>query len=62
MRGNRNKPVKPEEFTTDLVSVPDLHATILNALGVDFSEENITPIGRPLAWSDGTVVSELLQS
>ncbi len=48
------------KFTSDTVTVPDLHATLLHALGVDHELENITPIGRPLRWSDGKVVSKLL--
>ncbi|MFT4547687.1 MAG: hypothetical protein ACI9UA_002507 [Pseudoalteromonas tetraodonis] len=30
------------------VKVPDLHATICHALGVDFKKEILTPLGRPL--------------
>lgn len=50
------------KFTSDTVSVPDLHATLLHALGVDYEQENITPVGRPLRWSDGKVVSKLLNA
>jgi len=50
------------KFTSDTVSVPDLHATLLHALGVNHEQENITPIGRPLRWSDGKVVSRLLKA
>ncbi len=50
------------KFTIDTVTVPDLHATLLHALGVDAAQENMTPIGRPLRWSDGNVVSKLLNS
>ena len=49
-------------FTSDTVAVPDLHATLLQALGVNFGQENMTPIGRPLRWSDGKLVSQLLDS
>ncbi len=52
----------PSLVTTDVVSIPDLHATLLHALGIDHREVTITPIGRPLQWSDGTVVKSLLQS
>lgn len=48
------------KFTSDAVTVPDLHATLLRALGIDHEQENITPIGRPLRWSDGKVVPKLL--
>ena len=50
------------QFTSHTVSVPDLHATLLHALGVNHEQENITPIGRPLRWSDGKVVSQLLNT
>ncbi len=44
----------------DPVGIQDVHATILKALGVDFSEELITPIGRPLRRSDGQPIESLL--
>lgn len=43
------------------VTVPDLHATLLHALGIDHRDEQMTPIGRPLRWSDGSIVRELLE-
>lgn len=42
------------------VLVEDLHATLLHAMGIPFQKELITPIGRPLALSQGNVVSSLL--
>lgn len=50
----------PEKFASEPVSVPDLHATMLHALGVNPEAERTTPIGRPLRWSDGSVVKALL--
>jgi Protein of unknown function (DUF1501) len=50
------------KYTSDTVTVPDLHATLLHALGVDHEQENMTPIGRPLRWSDGKVVAQLLNT
>ncbi|GIW97710.1 MAG: hypothetical protein KatS3mg111_1043 [Pirellulaceae bacterium] len=47
-------------WVKDPIDVPDLHATLLYALGIDPSEEQMTPIGRPLRWSDGRVVHQLL--
>ena len=44
------------------VTVPDFHATMLDALDIDFSQELKTPIGRPLVLSEGSVVRELLQT
>jgi hypothetical protein len=52
----------PNLVTRDTVTVPDLHATLLQALGVDHTEEQMTPIGRPLRWSDGNVNQSLLQA
>lgn len=55
-----DKEEEPTRFTSNTVSVPDLHATLLHALGIDHEIENMTPIGRPLRWSDGQVVAALL--
>jgi hypothetical protein len=41
-------------------NVEDLHATVLHALGIDFAQEVMTPIGRPMALSKGKVIRELL--
>ena len=49
---------KPEP--ADPVTVPDLHATILTALGVDPQKLNQTPIGRTVRFSEGTPVAALL--
>lgn len=38
----------------------DLHATLLSALGIEPHRELMTPIGRPLKLSEGTVLRELL--
>jgi uncharacterized protein (DUF1501 family) len=40
--------------------VEDLHATILHALGIDFTADHNTPIGRPMKFSEGKVIRELL--
>ena len=45
---------------TEPVPVNDLFATLLQQLGIDPSEETMTPIGRPIALSDGKPVSKLL--
>lgn len=49
-----------EELVKSPVSVAELHATLLSALGIDPEAVQDTPIGRPLQWSDGAVVKELL--
>jgi hypothetical protein len=50
----------PTLITQDPVTIADLHATILTALGVDSQESIVTPIGRPLKWSDGKAIASLL--
>ena len=45
---------------TEPVPVNDLFATLLQQLGIDHEEETMTPIGRPIALSDGTPVEKLL--
>ena len=41
-------------------NIEDLHATILQALGIDFTREHLTPIGRPMSFSKGKVIAEIL--
>lgn len=52
--------IDAERFADKPLTIPDLHATLLQALGIDPSQERLTPIGRPLRWSDGQVAPELL--
>lgn len=40
--------------------IADVHATILHSFGVDFQQELDTPIGRPMAISQGRVIQDLL--
>ncbi|MCI0359645.1 MAG: DUF1501 domain-containing protein [Planctomycetaceae bacterium] len=54
---NENKPL---EDIRDHCYVEDIHATVLHALGIDFAQEVITPIGRPMALSKGKVLEKLL--
>ena len=44
------------------VSIPDLYATILTAMGLDPGEEIQSPIGRPFQLSEGTSVTRLLST
>lgn len=46
----------PAENLTDPVTVGDVHTTILAALDVNYHHETITPIGRPMTYSDGKVI------
>ncbi|MBB3207400.1 uncharacterized protein (DUF1501 family) [Rhodopirellula rubra] len=50
-----------EGHVGDPVTIADIHATIHAALGLDPSHEYSTPIGRPMARSEGRVLSECLQ-
>jgi hypothetical protein len=51
----------PMEGVTHPVTIEDLHATVLSSFGVDVAQELQTPIGRPLAISQGRIVRELFQ-
>ena len=51
--GEKQKPANP-------VRVEDIHATILRALGINPEKEIMTPIGRPIALSEGSEIKELL--
>lgn len=46
----------------DPIKVPDLYATILQAMGVRYDYEEMTPIGRPLLRTDGTPIERLLST
>jgi hypothetical protein len=39
-----------------------LRATIQDALGIDPEKEIITPVGRPIALSDGVPIRELMEA
>jgi len=45
----------------DPVRIEDLHATILHSFGIDPTVESVTPIGRPLAVSQGSIIKELFE-
>lgn len=50
--GQKKEPEKP-------VLVEDLHATVQDLLGIDYSKEVMTPVGRPMALSKGEVLGVL---
>jgi len=58
--GPDEKAADKVQFVKDPRNVEDLHATILHALSIDFTQEIETPIGRPMALSKGKVIRELL--
>jgi hypothetical protein len=43
----------------DPIEVPDLYATVLHALGVEYAREVLTPIGRPVKYSSGAPIARL---
>lgn len=51
---------KPSQGVKDAVTVADLHATILKAVGVDYGEQLETPIGRPMFISEGKPIESVL--
>lgn len=52
-------PTGEKKNPTDPVEVKDLFATILHTLGVDYSRELLTPIGRPLKLCEGQPLARL---
>jgi uncharacterized protein (DUF1501 family) len=46
---------------TDPVTVGDLHATVLHAVGIDHRQVNQTPIGRTVRYAEGSPVKALLR-
>jgi len=51
--------VKLQENVMQPTTVADLHATVFHALGIDYQQELITPIGRPMQVSQGKPIEEL---
>jgi hypothetical protein len=51
---------KPMDDLSDVVTVADIHATILSVLGVEYDEELETPIGRPIKRSEGTPIDSIV--
>lgn len=51
---------KVEKHVRDARPVADIHATVLDCLGIDFRQELMTPVARPMVISEGEVIRELL--
>jgi hypothetical protein len=51
----------PSSGVENAVRIEDLHATLLHSFGLDFTQELQTPIGRPLAISQGNIIKDLIQ-
>ncbi len=45
---------------TDIVTIPEICATILDQLGIDSTQEVTTPVGRPIRFSDASPGSRLI--
>lgn len=62
LRGGQIVGATDPEGTKDPVEpvrVPDVHATVLTALGLDPLKENISPVKRPIKLSEGQMISAL---
>lgn len=44
------------------IEVANLYATVLQTLGVDYTKEVITPIGRPMKYCEGTPIAQLVNA
>lgn len=53
-------PAGKKTVPADPIEVPDLYATILHTLGIDYARELNTPIGRPMALCKGSPIERLL--
>lgn len=51
---------KSKPKPNDPITVPDLYSTIMHTMGIPWNDEFITPIGRPIRYSDGSPVARLL--
>ncbi len=64
VRGGRvvgaTDPLGEKKEPADPVRVGDIHATVLSVLGIDPEKELKTPIGRPMALSEGRVIRSLV--
>ena len=51
-----------KKATADVVDahgVEDIHATVFKALGIDYEQELMTPVGRPMVVAQGHAIKEL---
>lgn len=53
-------PTGQKQEPADPVHVEDIHTTILHTLGIKEDKKIMTPVGRPIALSDGSVIKELV--
>ncbi len=59
-RGEEINAEHPEQSVQDPVTVADVHATMLQAIGIDHSVQLQTPIGRPMTISEGIPIKSVL--
>jgi hypothetical protein len=52
---------KLDPLDKESIHVADIHTTVQHALGIEYAKELMTPIGRPMALSDGRVIQTLLK-
>ncbi len=53
-------PKAPEQDYRDAVTIADVQATILHTLGVEYDRELLTPVGRPMKFSEGEPIQAIL--
>ncbi len=53
---------RPTKNVTKPRNIADIHATVLQALGIDFQQEMYQPPVRPVPLSEGQVIKELIRS
>lgn len=51
---------KPKQDVKKPYAVEDIHATVLHKLGIDYESEHQTPVQRPMVFSEGRLIEELL--
>jgi hypothetical protein len=45
---------------TDPIDIPNLYATVLDRMGIDYAKEVVTPIGRPMKFCSGQPIERLM--
>ena len=55
-------PTAKDAAPTEAITIPQLYATIMQQMGIDFEKEILTPIGRPIRFADASPIDWLLKS
>lgn len=55
-------PSAKDAAPTEAITIPQLYATIMQQMGIDFEKEILTPIGRPIRFADAPPINWLLES